>query len=433
MGRIADTFHGGQQVEAKDTAGARRGINLLHRARGRGPARAIVRAARELRRLLHGRVPHPALVRTALVVRRRTGKSLASQMREIAALWWGPGRLRPYQYYAHRLYDDRRYSMAEKREFVGWKGMVLTRTLNDPEWLAVCDDKLMTYTLLRGLCLPHPEIYAVYHPGGRTFGRVPCLRTPEDMAEFLRHQMRYPFFGKPVSDWQGGGASSVDAIKRDRDVIVLAGGEEIGVEEYVRRVPVAFCAGEKLRAPQPAGYLFQERIGPHPMLDRLSGGRVSSLRLVVLLWPDGPRLFRAMWKLPVASNITSTFSGRSGNIKCCVDPVTGRVERAVQGLGSKGMEVYALGAKGRLIEVHPDTGERLTDVQLPDWERTVALCLHAAAALPGVRYHSWDLVMGVDGPIFLEVNHHGAIQQVPGCRGFNDAEFRQFMASIERT
>ena len=160
---------------------------------------------------------------------------------------------------------------------------------------------------------------------------------------------------------------------------------------------------------------------------------MSSLRLVVLLWPEGPRLFRVRWQLPVGNSITSHMIATTENVRCFIDPTTGRVERAVQGLGSKGMEVYALGAKGRPIEVHPDTGERLTDMQLPDWERTVALCLHAAAALPGVRYHSWDLVMGVDGPIFLEVNHHGAIQQVPGCRGFNDAEFRQFMASIERT
>jgi hypothetical protein len=62
----------------------------------------------------------------------------------------------------------------------------------------------------------------------------------------------------------------------------------------------------------------------------------------------------------------------------------------------------------------------------------VKLCLHASAAFPGLRYQSWDMVMGVDGPMLLELNHLGGVLQVPGCRGLNDVEFRQYMNNIER-
>ena len=393
--------------------------------------RRILRRVRSAGHKLVAIKSAPRILRESRIVRDRTGKPIMDQMREIVRLRLGPGRLHPSHYYAYELYDDQRYSFEQKKEFVGWGWEVLTRKHNDPDWTAICDDKLMSYGLFRGLCLPHPEVYAVYHPNGRTFGPVPCLHTPEQMSEFLRNRMRYPFFGKPVRDWRGGGASLVEAIDRDRDVLLLRGGAEISVEDYVRKVPVALCAGQKIRSARPPGYLFQELIVQHTMINRLSGGRVSTLRMVVLLGRDGPHLFRVSWKLPVGNNITDHAIGVRGNIKCSIEPATGKVERVLQGIGPGEKEVYALGKFGRPVESHPDTGERMEDVQLPYWDKTVALCLHAAAAFPGVRYQSWDRVMGQEGPMVLELNHHGGILQIPGCRGLYDAEFRQYLKGIE--
>jgi hypothetical protein len=253
------------------------------------------------------------------------------------------------------------------------------------------------------------------------------------MADFLRDGMRYPFFGKPAKDSFGGGASSVDAIDRARDVLVLRSGEEIGVDEYVQQVPAARGAGHRLqrfRSRYHSGFLFQERIVQHPLIERLTGGRTTSLRLVVLVGPDGPRLFRATWKVAVANNITDHLMYRSGNLKCPIDRATGRVEKVVQGRGRDADDVYALGYQGRSIEAHPDTGERLLDVVIPNWQETVALCLHAAAAFPGLRYQAWDVAIGASGPLFIELNFNGGIGQVPGYHGLNDAEFREYVARV---
>jgi hypothetical protein len=403
-------------------------IRLARRAIEVGPKGTVVRAAG----LLLNRFPNLRLVRTALVVRDRTGKSLASQAREIVSLRRGAGRLSPLGYYAYELYDDRRYTLAEKQEFVGWRPEDLSTKLNDPHWREVCDDKLLTYAVLRGLCLPHPEVYAIYHPSGRTYGSTPSLHTPEAMADFLRREMRYPCFGKPAKDSYGGGASSIDAIDRARDVLLLRTGEEVPVEDYVRDVPVARAAGHRLRrfrSRYDSGFLFQERIVQHPIVDRLTGGRITSLRMVVLLWPDGPRLHRGTWKVAVGRNITDHLMYRSRNLKCPIDLATGRVERVVQGRGPERAPVYGLGFEGTAIEAHPDTGERLIGVQLPDWDRAVALCLHAAAAFPGIRYQAWDLALTPDGPTIVELNFNGGIGQIPGWRGVNDADFRRFLAS----
>lgn len=407
-----------------------RGVALVRRARAMGPRKTAVWATSMLRRIVLHRLRNLRLAATAVEVRRRTGKPLRSQARELIALRRGPGRLKAFDYYAYELYDDRRYSFTQKQEFVSWPWTYLPNLLNGPEWTAVCDDKLMTYALFRGLCIPHPPVYAVFHPGARACGSVPVLRTPERMADFLRSEMPYPFFGKPVRDWRGGGASSVEAIDRARDVLFLTTGEEVGVEDYVREVPVARCRGQKRRVKEPAGYLFQGRAAQHAEIDRLSGRRVSTLRLVVLLWPGGPRLHRVRWRLAVGTNITDHAISGSGNLNCSIHPATGRVERALRCAGPAGTEHYALGHEGTPVDCHPDTQERVADVQLPYWERLVSMCLDAAAALPGVRYQSWDVVMGPDGPLFLEVNHHGGILQIPGCRGLNDAQFREFLVSI---
>lgn len=364
-----------------------------------------------------------ALLEAAREVRELTGKSVPAQLREIVSLRFGQGKLKASEYYAYEVYDDAKYPPPVKRDVVSWWGRELAKRLNDPHWEAVCDDKLICYGLLKGLGLPFPKVYAVYHPEKRPFGSVPSLATPEVMADFLRDGMRYPFFGKPVDASFGKGASSVRRYDRERDRLHLVGGEEIGVEEYVGQFVVRGRSG----------YLFQEVITQHPFIERVSGGRVGSLRMVVLNHDEGPRLFRALWKVPVGSSITDNFHhGVSGNLLGSINPRTGTVERIVQGSGSSGSELYGRGRVASEVHTHPDTGERVSGITLPDWQAAVTLCLDAAATLPGLRYQSWDVVLSPDGPLFLEVNARGSILQVPGCRGFYDAELRAFVSKYSK-
>jgi hypothetical protein len=379
--------------------------------------------------------PSVRLLPAARVVRRRTGKSLLAQVREITALRRGPGLVKPFDYYAYELFDDSLYSSAAKQDFAGWNFKEALERLwivNEPGWLGICDDKLIAYGLFHGLQLPYPEVYAVYHPDGRTFRDVPCIRTADALADHLRQEMRYPFFGKPVGDAFGRGAASITAIDRDRDLLIESNGHEVAVDEWVRSVPVKHYDRRANSDPGgiPAGYMFQARIVQHPLIERLSGGRVSTLRMVVLRERAGPRLFRVSWKLPVGDNITDHAIGTSGNVKCWIDPESGRVEHVLRGRGPEGTEVYALGHYGSRIEAHPDTGEKLIGITLPDWDRAVALCLRAATAVPGLRYQSWDVVLGADGPMLLELNFRGGILQMPGAPGLNDATFRRFMTEV---
>lgn len=402
-------------------------IYVLQRARRDfGVWGTLRRAFQELWQVLQ----FPRLVQTAFVVSEQTGKSVRAQAIEMVRLLFGRGHLRPFDYYAYGLHDDRRYSFAEKKAFTSRRPYKLYNKFNNLEWKAICDDKMIAFGLLRGLGMPQPDVYAVYHPRARQFGNVPTLATPEALARHLRTAMTYPFFGKPITEGGGVGVSSVEGIDLERDVLLLTGGREISVEDYVREVPVAICANKKLRSSN-TGYIFQERIEQHPFIDRLTGGRIACLRLIVLLGRDGPHLFRAFWKLAANDNITEHWlDGRAGNIKCCIDTTTGRIDQVVASNLDEAKSVYALYHHGRSIEVHPNTHERLLGAQLPYWRETVETCLSVAAALPGVRFQCWDVAMGVDGPLLVEVNYDGAISQVPGCRGFYDEQFDRIVDGI---
>ena len=113
-------------------------------------------------------------MRMALTTHR---KSLWSQISEICRLRFGPGKLRPEEYYYYRLYDDEKYSYDEKRRFLGkmrWDQVY--RQCNASSWWSIAHDKLIFYTLLRGQSLPMPATLALYHPL-RRMRDVPALAT----------------------------------------------------------------------------------------------------------------------------------------------------------------------------------------------------------------------------------------------------------------
>jgi Sugar-transfer associated ATP-grasp len=157
---------------------------------------------------------------------------------------------------------------------------------------------------------------------------------------------------------------------------------------------------------------------PHPAIREICGDTLSTIRMIVFLSDDGPRLLRAIWKIPQGLNVTDNFShGTSGNLLGQIDLKSGRVLKAIAGIG----------ASRSLAKVHPDTGRCIIGVILPDWQNAVKICLNTAMALPGLRLQSWDVAMCPDGPLLLEVNATGDLDLVQYAyrAGFFDTELRR--------
>jgi hypothetical protein len=342
------------------------------------------------------------------LARKDSGKSVASQLAEIVALRCGPGHLEADEYYQYRLYDDKRFTWAQKKEFLGrFMENRLVPVLHEGWWLGLANDKIATYAFLGWLGLPIPETYAAYHEF-RELGRIPVLHTPDALARYMRTQLPTPCIVKPIFGMWGRDVHAIRRYDAHNDRLVLENGTELEVEGLVKTF--RFNASD--------GALFQEFLKPHPAIAELCGPRICSVRVVTLMDASGPRLLSTLWKVATGSSMADNY-WEPGNLVAPIDPSNGRVGQTITGLGRD----------IRNVDAHPDTGRKLPGAVLPDWGDTVALCLRASAALPGIPMQAWDVALTDRGPVLLEVNVNGGMRlpQLVIDAGLYRGEFRRFL------
>jgi hypothetical protein len=354
--------------------------------------------------------PEIDLARWVMAVKRKHDKGYFSQMFDVRKVKRGPGQIIGVEYYMYKLYDDTLFDHDAKLKFCGEAGRPSVYTMcNDRAWAKVEQDKLATAGLLAGQGFPIPETFALFHPEPSAEG-LRGLAAPSDCAAYLRNGATYPFFGKPLDACESVGVVSVEGYEAPDDRLVLRNGRRVPVDDFVEQI-AHFRDG---------GYIFQRRLNPSGAMAALVGERLSSVRLMVRLEESGPELFRPVWKIPVGDNVADNV-WRDGNLLAAVDPETGTAERVIIGLGPDEVEV----------ESHPDTGERLQGVVVPDWRAMTELCLEAARHFPGLRLQAWDVAVTSTGPVILEINGAGDLsmtQRAEG-RGVLDTEFLRFLGS----
>lgn len=344
-----------------------------------------------------------------------SGKSIARQLTEIVALRLGTGKLSAEEYYYYGLYDDARFTWKAKKQFFG-QAMEdkLCTVLGTRHWHALAWDKVITNVILESAGIPTARIFAIYDSSHDVDG-VPCLRSREEVARFLRETDRYPLVCKPNWGISGQGVVALDAVDTVRDRLLLADGGDISVPSFVEALPVPRWK----RVDQ--GVLFQERLSPHPLIAARCGERICSLRLIVLMADEGPRIFRAYWKIAAGKNFIDNFQrGLSGNLVATVDVRSGVATRCVG---------YAASGRPEPATVHPDTGRDLVGFRLPLWEATLDLTRKAANLIPGLRMQAWDVAICPDRPVFLEVNVVGGfnLPQIADDAGIYDGELRSYL------
>jgi hypothetical protein len=336
-------------------------------------------------------------------------------VRDIATLAFGPGRLKPYEYFFMGLYEGERIDAAERRRFMGDRArVVLHREAIEIEWLAATYDKLLFLLAMRGQGLPVPRVHALFHPG-RNFADARCLIDADALAGWLREEAAYPFFSKPVESTGSAGTASIDGYDAATDELVSADGRRVAVDRF---------AWEVTRYRE-RGYMFQERIATHPAIAPVCGKGVSACRMLVRLDDGIPVLHRATWKIPAAANMADNF-WRDGNMLGALDPETGEVTRVVRGIAVETTE----------LDHHPDTGHALKGFRLPDWNAMKETCLRAAATFPPLWLQGWDVALSDRGPVLFEVEGDGGgaqMTQHAQGRGLLDDDFVAFLERWKKT
>jgi hypothetical protein len=359
------------------------------------------------------RLPPPAkaatVARWVSEVRRSGLQGYLAQVAGILRYARAPGRVTPFEYYVYHLYDRSRSTEAERLAFIGHRGRrAIVRALNDPMAGILADDKLVTYGYLMGLGHPTPRVRALVH-AFRAFGAAPTLPDAAALARYLREQASFPLFGKPLGRSNAVGVASLRGRGADGASLLLSGGRPIGIEAFAADV-MSFL---------PRGYLFMDHLVPHPAMAALTGDRLGTVRLYLLLEEGKVRVLGALWKIACGDNMADNFH-LAGNLLGALDPATGEVTRVVGGSGPD----------ERLHEVHPDTGARLAGVRLPLWSELMALAEAAARAFPRLPYQAWDIALTPEGPVVVELNSAGDVslwQRATG-KGLMNDRFRAILA-----
>ena len=356
-----------------------------------------------------------SILKSAREAQRLSGKSPIVQMWEAMALRLGDGSLGSSEYFFYGLFTPG-MKAEERRRFVGWrKQRQIDQSLNAAVWRAVANDKLLFYSTATGFDLPFPRIRAVYSALGRYLAGVPRLQSSEELAEFCRNPASFPVFAKPMVGSYGRGAFSILRYEPTSDSLLLGSGDRYTVSEALT----------EFTQPKRAGYVFQELVEPHPDTIAICGDKVTSVRIIVLSGPDGPGIFRCVWKIPTGRNMSDNFMhGETGNLLAYVDPESGRVGRVITGVGTALKEV----------DRHPETGVTIPDAMLPDWPRVKETCLTAGRCYPGLRFQHWDVALSRSGPQLLEVNVEGSLDlhQLAGGRGVLDEDLVRALPKTRR-
>lgn len=96
--------------------------------------------------------------------------------------------------------------------------------------------------------------------------------------------------------------------------------------------------------------------------------------------------------LKVGRNGSFVDNGGAGGILVGIDAATGQ-------LNSDGVD-----ENGLWYEYHPDTNVKFYGYQLPEWEKMISICIHAAQVVPQIHLTGWDTAYTNNGWVIIEGN-----------------------------
>jgi len=308
-------------------------------------------------------------------------------------------------YYDYGLYDRQLVSRDEIGNYVGWRyEYSLNEALNPREVVLPAHDKLSLHKLLHEYnSVSMPRIIGLYLPsGGKVYGSLSSkiMTDPVQLKIFLETNQIWPLYAKPSFSYQGVGNFLLQGYDPRKKHIILGAGESMDVSAFIDEVVLR----RRPKYKREAGYMFQHVLTTHLNIQNCTGNdSISSLRMVMLNFDEGPKLERAIWKIVCGKNTVDNFrSGTSGNLVARVNLANGKVDSPLDGCWP-----YA-----NNVSHHPDTGKELNGFQVPNWEEARQMSLSVAACFPLMKILHLDIALTDTGPVLLEINDLGAIMML---------------------
>ena len=304
----------------------------------------------------------------------------------------GPGRLTFREFVRYGLHRAERLSTLDPLAFVSDDlQRPIARACNDGAWVAACEDKVLSATILEAGGVPVPRTTAVLDRSARDYPGIAKLATPEEArGAVAATAAEGGAFCKPLAGIGGRGAFEV--IQADDAGVLVSGAGLIRWEDFL---------GRRLEAET---YLLQERLRNHPTIAAWTGA-LATVHTVTILGSDGAASPFAVLALPQHGNVADTFR-RAWNLACAIDVDTGQIVRIAR--------------NGRFeidyLDDHPKS-PGLMGLEIPHWQRLRAMVETVAGLFAPLRCHSTDIAITPDGPVAIGVGFGGSMALVQSAYG----------------
>lgn len=244
------------------------------------------------------------------------------------------------------------------------------RQWNPRRLYPLVDDKLRTKELAISAGMPVPELYAV-------------VTTQHNIRELREKLKEYEQFVVKPAHGSGGNGILVITGRRG-EMLRKSSGAVMDWGELDHHISNALSGLYSLGG-QRDRVLVEYFVQSAPELEKISYRGVPDLRLIV--YRGYPVM--AMIRLP-----THLSDGKAnlhlGAVGVGIDLSTGVTLQGVQGT--------------EIVEVHPDTGNRLEGLEIPHWDRVLRMAAESFE-VTGLGYLGVDLVLDEQqGPLILELN-----------------------------
>jgi len=233
------------------------------------------------------------------------------------------------------------------------------------------DDKVQTKRLAGKFGIPIPELYYVVENHG-SIAKLPGILEP--LREFV------------VKPARGSGGSGIVLIKgRTADGFTTQSGKVLSREDFNYHIASILSGIFSLEGGEDTA-IIEALIHPDPVFSSVTYREgVPDVRVIV--YKGVPVM--AMVRLPTEASDGKANLHR-GAIGAGIDIGSGITLTAVH--------------KSLIVETHPDTGNPVSGIQLPHWDKLL-LTSAQAMEMTGLGYLGADFVLDRDkGPVLLELN-----------------------------
>lgn len=319
---------------------------------------------------------------------------MAQEMKALQRYW----RCYPYQYHRFDLYrKDCTLSLEEMKKYVPLFFLNnIFFPLSFKDYGILCEDKLLTYALLKAYDVPQPTLLFCYD-----------------------HETFYDAENNPVS------ADEVDNIiarSGAQKVFVKArfGSEGKGIFIFTKGNDGQFTDEENTtlnhrffledaRAKLADGrdatgfFIVQEGLIQHDTMDRIYPQSVNTFRINTECVNGEVRILHSLVRM--GSGGEQVDNATSGGMYIKIDKDTGVLADMA----------YMTNRSTRLE--HPDTHFVFKDAVIEEWPAVKAFALAVAKKFREIKYLGWDVALTTNGFSVIEVNHHPGFGIVQDCYG----------------